>query len=412
MKQRSMRVLIPAFLIPLGLCILGSILLWIFAPNEQATPEQSTNPNSSLSAEPTPAAVSPVNANPSNDLNDEQARIDLYKRVGPAVVSIDTEVAGENSQEVTQEALGSGFLVDDQGHIATNNHVIEGATRIFVTFSDGRQVPATLRGTDQDNDIAVIKIDPAQAIISADDNITNITPLAFGNSREVQVGQDTIAIGNPFGLQNTMTLGIVSAVEGRSLPGRTLANGGQFRISRIIQTDAAINPGNSGGPLLNSNGEVIGINTAIRVSDQTAAPSFAGVGYAVPANTVKIIVEDLIKTGKHDSAYLGVSMLTISSQLAEELKLPVSQGALVTNVVVDGPADQAGIRLGTNSIQVEGAELIIDSDIVTAFNGERIRSSDDLIAHINDSRVGDKVNLTIIRGEQEQTVEVTLGARP
>ncbi len=404
MKQRSMRVLIPAFLIPLGLCILGSILIWIFAPNEQATPEQSTNPNTTLSAEPTPAAVSPVNANPSNDLSDEQARIDLYKRVGPAVVSIDTEVAGESSQEVTQEALGSGFLVDDQGHIATNNHVIEGATRIFVTFSDGRQVPASLRGADQDNDIAVIKVEAEE--------VSSIAPMVFGNSREVQVGQDTIAIGNPFGLQNTMTLGIVSAVEGRSLPGRTLANGGQFRISRIIQTDAAINPGNSGGPLLNSNGEVIGINTAIRVSDPTAAPAFAGVGYAVPANTVKIIVEDLIKTGKHDSAYLGVSMLTISSQLAEELKLPVNQGALVTNVVVDGPADQAGIRLGTNSIQVEGAELIIDSDIVTAFNGERIRSSDDLIAHINDSRVGDKVNLTIIRGEEEQTVEVTLGARP
>ncbi|MBM7846019.1 S1C family serine protease [Herpetosiphon giganteus] len=404
MKQRSMRVLIPAFLIPLGLCILGSILIWIFAPNEQATPEQSTNPNTTLSAEPTPVAVSPVNANPSNDLSDEQARIDLYKRVGPAVVSIDTEVAGESSQEVTQEALGSGFLVDDQGHIATNNHVIEGATRIFVTFSDGRQVPASLRGADQDNDIAVIKVEAEE--------VSSIAPMVFGNSREVQVGQDTIAIGNPFGLQNTMTLGIVSAVEGRSLPGRTLANGGQFRISRIIQTDAAINPGNSGGPLLNSNGEVIGINTAIRVSDPTAAPAFAGVGYAVPANTVKIIVEDLIKTGKHDSAYLGVSMLTISSQLAEELKLPVNQGALVTNVVVDGPADQAGIRLGTNSIQVEGAELIIDSDIVTAFNGERIRSSDDLIAHINDSRVGDKVNLTIIRGEEEQTVEVTLGARP
>ncbi|MFD3164496.1 S1C family serine protease [Herpetosiphon sp. NSE202] len=404
MKQRSMRVLIPAFLIPLGLCILGSILIWIFAPNEQATPEQSTNPNTTLSAEPTPVAVSPVNTTPSNDLSDEQARIDLYKRVGPAVVSIDTEVAGESSQEVTQEALGSGFLVDDQGHIATNNHVIEGATRIFVTFSDGRQVPASLRGADQDNDIAVIKVEAEE--------VSSIAPMVFGNSREVQVGQDTIAIGNPFGLQNTMTLGIVSAVEGRSLPGRTLANGGQFRISRIIQTDAAINPGNSGGPLLNSNGEVIGINTAIRVSDPTAAPAFAGVGYAVPANTVKIIVEDLIKTGKHDSAYLGVSMLTISSQLAEELKLPVNQGALVTNVVVDGPADQAGIRLGTNSIQVEGAELIIDSDIVTAFNGERIRSSDDLIAHINDSRVGDKVNLTIIRGEQEQTVEVTLGARP
>ncbi len=404
MKQRSMRVLIPAFLIPLGLCVLASLLIWIFAPNEQAAPEKSTNTDTGLSADPTPVAVSPINAAPSNGLSDEQTRIDLYKRVGPAVVSIDTEVAGESAEEATQEALGSGFLVDDQGHIATNNHVIEGATRIFVTFADGRQVPATLRGTDQDNDIAVIKVDAAA--------VSSIVPMAFGNSREVQVGQDTIAIGNPFGLQNTMTLGIVSAVEGRSLPGRTLNNGGQFRISRIIQTDAAINPGNSGGPLLNSKGEVIGINTAIRVSDPTAAPAFAGVGYAVPANTVKVIVEDLIKTGKHDSAYLGVSMLTISAQLAEQLKLPVNQGALVTNVVTDGPADQAGIQLGTTTIEVEGAALIIDSDIVTAFNGETIRSSDDLIAHINDSRVGDTVNLTIIRGDKEQTIEVTLGARP
>ena len=403
MKQRSMRILIPAFLIPLGLCIVSSLLIWIFAPANDAAGE-SSNSDSSLSVEATPVPVSALSEAPSNGLSDEQARIDLYKRVGPAVVSIDTEVTGEGSEAATGEALGSGFLVDDQGHIATNNHVIEGATRIFVTFADGRQVPATLRGTDEDNDIAVIKVDAAA--------VSEIAPMVFGNSREVQVGQDTIAIGNPFGLQNTMTLGIVSAVEGRSLPGRTLANGGQFRISRIIQTDAAINPGNSGGPLLNSKGEVIGINTAIRVSDPTAAPAFAGVGYAVPANTVKIIVDDLIKTGKHDSAYLGVSMLTISAQLAQELKLPVSQGALVTNVVVDGPADQAGIRLGTTSIEVEGAALIIDSDIVTAFNGEIIRSSDDLIAHINDSRVGDKVTLTIMRGDEEQTIEVTLGARP
>ncbi|MBP8253137.1 MAG: trypsin-like peptidase domain-containing protein [Herpetosiphon sp.] len=407
MGRRVAKVLVPAFLVPLVLCVVLALLLWVMKPDARnSTTESSVRTNVVLPTAAPRATPLPFDPNTTRAMSDEQARIELYKRVGPAVVSIDTsnQAAGAEIDPTTlEQAQGSGFLVDTDGHIVTNRHVIEGAKSLYVTFSDGKQVRATLVGANEDNDIAVIKVDANE--------VASITPLVFGDSSQVQVGQDTIAIGNPFGLQNTMTLGIVSATNGRSLPGRVANNGARFQISRIIQTDAAVNPGNSGGPLLNSSGEVIGVNTAIRVTDPNA-PEFAGVAYAVPANKVRVVAESLIATGEYKSAYLGVSMFELTPQLADTFDLPIESGVLITNIVEDGPAAKAGLRLGSDSVSLDGEALIIDSDIIVAFNGEPVRSSDDVIALINDSTVGDVVRLTILRDKQQIEVPVTLGERP
>ncbi len=410
MSQRTARIIIPILLIPL-LCVILGLIIWIMQPGPDVAQVPAAQPgiivNDTTSA--ASSAVAPVAPAAPADaaFAAEEARVALYERVGPAVVSIDTSnIADDEPTELEdlQQAQGSGFLVDTAGHIVTNNHVVEDARSMYVTFMDGRQVPATLVGRDEDSDLAVIKV--------AEADVAGIVPVSFANSREVRVGQDTVAIGNPFGLQNTMTQGIVSAVEGRSLPSRRTSNGNRFQISRIIQTDAAINPGNSGGPLLNSRGELIGINTAIRVSDTASEPSFAGIGYAVPSNTIRVVIDDLIATGEHQSAYLGVSMLSVTPQFASNYELPVTQGVLISDVVAGGPADKAGLKIGSKQVDFGGAPLAVDSDIVVGFNGEAVRSSDDLIAFINDSRVGDTVTLTIQRDGKQTEVKVTLDARP
>jgi 2-alkenal reductase len=409
MTQRTAKIIIPVLLIPL-LCIIIGLTIWIVRPAPdvaQPLPVPSevvvNEVNNSPSSASVPAAALPADA----AFAAEQARIALYERVGPAVVSIDTSNIADDEtadSEDLQLAQGSGFLIDSAGHIVTNNHVVEDARSIYVTFMNGKQVPATLVGRDEDTDLAVIKVDAAE--------VTGVAPITFADSKKVKVGQDTVAIGNPFGLQNTMTRGIVSAVEGRSLPSRRTSSGNRFQISRIIQTDAAINPGNSGGPLLDSRGQLIGINTAIRVSDTSTTPAFAGIGYAVPSNTIRVVVDDLIATGEHKSAYLGVSMLNVTPQFASSYDLPVTQGVLLSDVVADGPADQAGLKVGGKVVDFGGVPLAVDSDIVVAFNGETVRSSDDLIAFINDSRVGDTVTLTVQRDGKQTDVKVTLGERP
>jgi 2-alkenal reductase len=404
MSQRTAKILIPVLLVPL-LCIILGLSIWIMRPAPEVARPSTVRP--AIAVAESNAAVSSAAQPADAAFAAEQARIALYERVGPAVVSIDTSNVADNEtadSEELQLAQGSGFLVATEGYIVTNNHVIEDARSIYVTFMDGNQVPATLVGRDEDSDLAVIKVDAAA--------VAGVEPISFADSRLVKVGQDTVAIGNPFGLQNTMTRGIVSAVEGRSLPSRRTSSGNRFQISRIIQTDAAINPGNSGGPLLDSRGNLIGINTAIRVVDDATTPSFAGIGYAVPSNTIRVVVDDLIATGEHKSAYLGISMLSVTPQFANSYELPVTQGVLISDVVADGPADKAGLTLGSKVVDFGGAPLAIDSDIVVAFNGEIVRSSDDLIAFINDSRVGDTVTLTVQRGGKQTDVLVTLGERP
>ena len=301
-------------------------------------------------------------------------------------------------------ASGSGFLIDGAGHIITNNHVVENATLILVGFTNGSTVEATVVGTDVDSDLAVLKVEQLPP---------NVQPVPLGNSRDVQIGQRAIAIGSPFGLETSLTVGVVSA-RGRTLDNRQTMDGARFSIADVIQTDAAINPGNSGGPLFNSRGEVIGVNTAIA----SESGSFEGVGYAVPANTVAKVSRALIETGDYKHPYLGVSMwpLRLTTLVARELNLPVTQGVFVSNVPAGGPAAAAGLRGTTDEVTINGGFDYPDpakSDIILRINGQPVRTSTDLIDYLaTDTEVGQTITLSVLRNGQEQDIQITVGARP
>jgi 2-alkenal reductase len=336
---------------------------------------------------------------------EQRLLVELYRRVNPAVVSI--EVAGQHpevdgGQTPDQDipfAQGSGFLIDDQGHIVTNNHVVEDATGFQVRFANGAVIEARLIGRDPGSDLAVLKVDELPP---------DAAPLPLADSRAVEVGQTAIAIGNPFGLQNTLTVGVVSGL-GRSLDGPRSAQGGRFSIPNVIQTDAAINPGNSGGPLLNIHGEVIGVNTAIRSDSGT----FQGVGYAVPANAVGRVVPALIRDGRYVHPWMGIAMRSIDPLFARHFELAVNQGVLITEVQSGSPADQGGLRGGARTGDYAGAQVPYDGDIVTAIDAQPVRGSDDLLSYLEvEASVGDTVTLTILRDGQEQIIEITLAARP
>jgi 2-alkenal reductase len=310
---------------------------------------------------------------------------------GPSVVP---EPSGE---PFNFGASGSGFLLDGAGHIVTNNHVVENATLIQVGFTNGLVVEATVVGTDVDSDLAVLKVEQVPP---------GVQPVPLGNSRDVQVGQRAIAIGNPFGKETSLTVGVVSA-RGRTLEGRE-----QYSIADVIQTDAAINPGNSGGPLFNSRGEVIGVNTAI--DSETGV--FAGIGYAVPANTVAKVTRALIETGDYQHPYLGVQMSgSVTTLIARQLNLPVTQGVFVSNVPDGGPAAAAGLRGTTDEVTVNGFSYPdpAKSDIILRINGQPVRNSTDLIDYLaTDTEVGQTITLSVLRNGQEQDIQVTVGARP
>jgi 2-alkenal reductase len=339
----------------------------------------------------------------------EDLLVELYRRASPAVVSIDvigdlSTLLPEDHPSLPEDPIrpfsqGSGFLFDDQGHIVTNNHVVDGSQALQVTFYDGSRMEAQLIGRDPDSDLAVIKVDQLPP---------GVAPLPIGDSREVLVGQTAVAIGNPFGEQNTLTVGVISGI-GRSLSGPQRDPTRRFSIPNVIQTDAAINPGNSGGPLLNTRGEVIGVNTAIASSNGV----FEGVGYAVPSSSVRRIVPVLISEGEYQHAYVGVSMRDIDVFLADRFDLDSSQGVLVQEVLENGPAEQAGLRAGTEEAEYLGAPLFLGGDIITAINGQRVNSGDDLVAYLElETSVGDTVTLSIIRDGVEQQIPLVLGARP
>jgi 2-alkenal reductase len=308
-----------------------------------------------------------------------------------------------NQQAAPQvsEALGSGFIWSQDGYIVTNNHVVEGATKIEVKFADGTTVPATLVGTDPDSDLAVIKVDNPGF---------TLTPVTIGDSTSVKVGQVAVAIGNPFGLENTMTVGIVSAL-GRSLPStQGSANGGTYSIPDIIQTDASINPGNSGGPLVNDQGALIGVNSAI----ESSVNSNSGVGFAIPAAIVNQVVPALIKNGKYEHSYLGISGLSLTPDLAKAMNLSATQrGALVENVEASSPAGKAGLLGSSQQATIDSQSVNVGGDLITAIDGSPIKTIEDVIAYLADhTNVGQKVTLTILRSGKEQSVDVTLQARP
>ena len=323
----------------------------------------------------------------------------LYQRVSPSVVFI--KVFEDTSGVLTMLGSGSGFVIDTEGHIVTNNHVVEQADSIQVTFSDGSVAPAELLGADPYSDLAVLRVDmPADRLF----------PVELGDSLALKVGQRVVAIGNPFGLQGTMTVGIISALA-RTLPAQVAESAGYFSNPEIIQTDAAINPGNSGGPLLDSRGRVVGVNAAIR----STTDANSGVGFAVPVNTVKRIVPQLIEEGVYHYPYLGIysNNLFTLAELADVLDLPVMHGILVSEVTAGGPADRAGLRGGRREVEHMGARVIAGGDIITAINGYGLQNFDELIAYlVRETEAGQEVTLTIIRDGKEMQIPVTLGERP
>jgi S1-C subfamily serine protease len=301
-------------------------------------------------------------------------------------------------QQSTSTATGSGFLIDTDGHMVTNNHVIEGAKKITVTLGDSDAVyDATVVGTDPSTDLAVIKVDAPES---------EMKPLSLGDSSNVKVGDPVVAIGNPFGLDRTVTTGIVSALQ------REISSLNQYAISNVIQTDAAINPGNSGGPLIDANGNVIGVNSQIATGTGSSTSGNVGIGFAIPSNTVKDVVNQLIDNGKAEHAYLGISGATINSQLADALNLGTDQGVLVQEAPKDGPAAKAGIKAGDTAVTVQGQRVMAGGDVITKVNGEDLSSMEDLIADVNDAKVGDKMDLEVERDGKTSTVTVTLGTRP
>jgi 2-alkenal reductase len=330
----------------------------------------------------------------------DQLLANIYERANPAVVNID--VAG--GSELTEFGSGSGFVIDQDGHIVTNNHVIEDADEIDVTFWDGSVSTAKLIGADPYSDLALLRVEVEAA---------KLLPLLLGDSDRVRVGQRVIAIGNPFGLVGTMTVGIVSG-KGRTLPADSPTGGSNnFSNPDIIQTDAAINPGNSGGPLLNSAGEVIGVNTAIRTDGANRANS--GVGFAVPVNTVKRVVQQLQDTGRVSYPYLGVSVDNhfTTGELAAALDLPITKGVVIAAVVDGGPAQRAGLRGGDQQVTVRGIPVRSGGDIIIAIDGDPINSFDEMIAYLAATKqVGQTVTVTILRGAETRQVPLTLDERP
>ena len=326
----------------------------------------------------------------------------IFKKVENSVVQITSKVSTVDNSIIINGTplqsqstrLGSGFVYDKDGRIITNNHVVEGSKTVNVTFVDGNTYTAKVIGTDPDNDIAVIQI-----IDNFSDE--NLIPLAFGNSSQLQVGQQVIAIGNPFGLSDTMTHGIVSQT-GRLLPNENVG----FSIPDVIQVDAPINPGNSGGPLLNMQGEVIGMNTAIK----TNTGDFSGIGFAIPSNSILRITPQLIKNGTYSHPWLGIAGTSMSPDVALANSLPRNyKGVIVDKVVKDGPAEKAGITPAT----LDENNIPHGGDIITAVDGHPIKTIYDIIAYMDEQKsVGDKVVLTINRMGKTVDVTVLLQSRP
>lgn len=352
-----------------------------------------------LAAEPQPASSSPLSAASAPEhqstLTEEEAiNVRIYRQASPAVANVLTKATEYDffMDPVPVEGAGSGFLIDPRGYILTNFHVVAGAQTIEVILGDKSRYPAKFIGADQRNDVALLKIDPKGKQLAA---------LTLGDSATLQVGQKVLAIGNPFGFQSTLTTGVVSAL------GRTVQTSDSTFIDEAIQTDASINRGNSGGPLINTHGEVIGINSAIYTPSGTAA----GIGFAIPINTAKLIANDLISEGRVRRAYLGVSTRELSAWLAEALDLPVQEGLLVEEVTKGGPAAVAGIRGGDRTVQSGMRRLIIGGDIIIGIEGQKVANQFDMNVLLNRKRPGDTVTVTVYRGAKKVDIPVKLGER-
>jgi len=309
---------------------------------------------------------------------------EIYNQIKHSIVLIQTETG-----------LGSGFVYDQEGHIITNYHVIEDAITIQVTFLDGNITDASKVGEDPYSDIAVIEVDP---------DVTTLHPVVLGNSSALTVGEPVAAIGNPFGLSDTITSGIVSAL------GRELEAPGGYIIVDVIQVDAAINPGNSGGPLVNLKGQVVGVNTAII----TTTGTFAGVGFAIPSDTIKREIDDLIKTGTYIHPWIGISGIDVNLAIARYIELEKPQGFLIINVTQGSPAEEAGLQGGNETVTIDGQEILIGGDVIVGIDDQTVRKFNDLAVYMErNKRPGDHVTLTIIRNRQQlDPIDLILGERP
>jgi S1-C subfamily serine protease len=326
--------------------------------------------------------------------DDESINVRIYRQNAPAVANILTKAIEYDffMDAVPVEGAGSGFIIDPRGYILTNFHVVQEAQTIEVVLGDQSKYAAKFIGADQRNDVALIKIDPKGK---------QLTALHLGDSGSLQVGQKVLAIGNPFGFQSTLTTGIVSAL------GRTVQTSQTTFIDEAIQTDAAINRGNSGGPLLNSHGEVIGINSAI----YTPSGTTAGIGFAIPINTAKSIANDLITDGKVHRAFLGVETLPVGGWLGEALDLPVQEGLLVESVTRGGPAALAGIHGGDRYAQAGMRRIAIGGDVIVSIDGQNVATQNDVNFVLNRKRPGDTVNVTLYRGGKKMDIPAKLGER-
>ncbi len=394
MRRRSM----------LALLVIGLALVACSLPNGlqsllDATPTAVVVPTATPAPEP---AVPPLTTPLPGVASLELDIIAVYETVGQGVVNITSRSYAYDFffRPVPQEGSGSGIVYDQLGHIITNFHVIEGAEELFVTLPDESTVPAEVVGTDPSNDLAVIKVEADPALLQ---------PVPLGESDDLRVGQFVVAIGNPFGLERTLTVGVVSAL------GRVIQSPDESFIGEIIQTDAAINPGNSGGPLLDLSGRIIGVNTAIFSPSQASA----GIGFAVPVDTVRRVVPALIENGYFPHPWLGINYVwSLTSERAQILReagmdVPGEKGVLIIEVAPGGPAAAARLRGGLERVRVGPAILTIGGDILTAINGEPIASDQELLQYLDtQTEVGDTIQVTIWRDGQELTVPVTLDELP
>ncbi len=372
--------------------IAGGLIVLVIGALLVATGAVGKEEKTTVVQSPVPGSVSAVDEGRGLTVNE------IYKRDGPGVVFIRAEVTQQTDspfglpQEQRDTATGSGFVMDKEGHILTNAHVVEGASKVEVGFTDEQTLDARVLGSDTSTDVAMLKVDAKQA---------DLKPLDLGDSSKLEVGDAVVAIGNPFGLDRTVTTGIISALQ------RQLEAPNGFSIRNVIQTDAAINPGNSGGPLLDSLGRVIGINSQIATGGGGGS---VGIGFAVPVNTVKKVAAQLKDKGKVDHAFLGVSGVSITKSMSENLNLPTDEGVLVQQT--SGPAKKAGVRGGDTQVSIGGANVLLGGDVLAKIDGKQVRSMEDVIRAVDSKEPGDQVTLTLARGKQQRTVKVTLGSRP
>ena len=395
--------LVAGFLFLCMALTLGSLIAWRVnrtAPQSKEIKQITASPT--IIPTPTTPAAPPQSLSQFDV--ETQIYTSVYQKVDPSVVSV--SVLDEDAPGMTEEdkglqpyffstSEGSGFVLDDVGHIVTNHHVIEGAENVVVQFHNGIQAPAEIIGSDQDTDIAVLKVDPTGL---------DLRPVVFGDIDDLEVGDRLLVIGNPFGNANTLTTGIVSAL-GRHIG----VPESQYLLPEVIQTDAAINPGNSGGPMVNARGEVVGVAFML----QSTSNASAGIGFGIPSYLVQRVSQSIIETGAFHHPFLGIRGVTLSPFAAQALELPVPQGVLIEEIVPDSPAEKAGLRGGNEKTTIAGMTFATGGDVITAIDGQPVTIFDDLLAYLGRyKQPGDKVILSIMRDGQPQEVSLTLTIRP